>query len=354
MEEVNRKNVNRIKRMIIGTFLFFMIVPTVLCVFLFIRLAKLEKKVDRLMSERTVAMGTEGDAAETMLPDEPDAANVVTETNEKDKLTLGQTKDAENGGQDGKPADAASREGEDKSGNPEDDPNGEAKPDDANSDVNSAGVKKNGKTVYLTFDDGPSCYTEEILNILKEKNVKATFFVVLSDDTRAEDLKRIAEEGHTIGLHSMSHVYKNIYASLDTFKKDVKGVHDLVQNITGVDSHYYRFPGGSSNEVSKVPVDECIAWLDGAGYLYYDWNAMNGDATDVDYTPEQLRDNVLGYVYATDGDSMVLMHDLGAHYATVQALPDLIDTLLADGYTIAPIDDNTPTFHQHEISQKGE
>ncbi len=347
MEEVNRKNVNRIKRMIVGTALFFMIVPMLLCVFLFIRLARLEKKVDRLASDRT---GTSSEAApaegedEALLPEEPGEA-LEKEMNEKNRLTLGQ-KSIEGTATDAAAADAPAKEqsaAEDK-----------ASEQQQESDLNSAGVKKNGKTVYLTFDDGPSVYTDEILDILKEKKVKATFFVVLPDDTWSAQMKRIADEGHTIGVHSMSHVYSKVYATLDSFKADVKGTHDLIRQITGVDTHYYRFPGGSSNEVSKVPIDECIAWLDGAGYTYFDWNAMNGDATDVDYTPEQLRDNVLYYVRATEGDSMVLMHDLGAHYATVQALPELLDILLAEGYTIAPIDDKTPTFHQHEISQMGE
>lgn len=212
-------------------------------------------------------------------------------------------------------------------------------------------VEYNGKTVYLTFDDGPSIYTDQILDILKEKNVKATFFLVAKDYTYSEEMNRIVNEGHTIAMHSSSHDYSVIYKNLSSFKRDVKSVHDIIYDVTGVDAWAYRFPGGSSNTVSQVPIDDCVKYLDSQGYVYFDWNALNDDATSVYYTPEELNQIVMTYVNNNPGDSMVLLHDLETHESTVKALPDLIDQLKEEGYRIQPITKDTPTF-QHYVPEE--
>lgn len=211
-------------------------------------------------------------------------------------------------------------------------------------------VALNGKKVYLTFDDGPSDNTDAILDILAEYNVKATFFVVVNDDSHADQLNRIVKEGHTLGLHSACHVYSKIYKNLFSFEKDVSNVHNTVERITGVDSKYYRFPGGSSNVVSDVSKQACIDYLHDNGYEYYDWNAESCDAEDLSLSPEQLNENVMSSVRNNEGSSVVLMHDLDDHYNTVSALPALIETLQAEGYELCAIDENAPTF-QHYISE---
>lgn len=207
-------------------------------------------------------------------------------------------------------------------------------------------VEPNGKKVYLTFDDGPSENTNEILDILAQYDVKATFFVVADSYKYMDQLARIAAEGHTIGLHSASHVYSRIYADMDSYKRDVEGVHDTVQRITGVDSKYYRFPGGSSNSVSNVSIDDCISYLHENGYEYFDWNALSRDAEYTGFSPEELNGNIMAGVRNNEGDSIVLMHDLDEHHNTVEALPALIETLKAEGYTLCPIDaSTTPVQH---------
>lgn len=212
---------------------------------------------------------------------------------------------------------------------------------------------KNGHKVYLTFDDGPSKYTDQILDILKEKGVKATFFVVVDDYTYSDELNRIVKEGHTLGMHSMSHKYEVIYKDLAAFEKDVNGIHDLLLDITGVDSKFYRFPGGSSNTVSRVSIDDCVDYLDSQGITFYDWNALNGDAEYVDYSAEELNMNVMSYVHANPGDSMVLLHDQLNHGATVEGLPALIDTLISEGYEIVPIDETTePIQHGYNAAEE--
>ena len=208
--------------------------------------------------------------------------------------------------------------------------------------------KLNGKTVYLTFDDGPSKYTDELLDVLDKYDVKATFFVVANSYKYAKQLNRIVDEGHTLGLHSYSHVYSKLYADYDSYVKDVSNVHDMVQKITGVDTRYYRFPGGSSNDVSSVSMSKCIKYLNDNGYTYFDWNAESKDAEDLSLTPEELKCNVLNYVNSNEGNSIVLMHDLDKHYNTVEALPLIIEALKEEGYTISPIDDTTPTFHHRD------
>ena len=220
---------------------------------------------------------------------------------------------------------------------------------DANENASET-VALNGKKVYLTFDDGPSENTDAILDILAEYNVKATFFVVVNDDSHADQLNRIVEEGHTLGLHSACHVYSKIYKNLFSFEKDVTTVHNTVKRITGVDSKYYRFPGGSSNVVSDVSKQACIDFLHDNGYEYFDWNAESCDAENLSLTPEELNENVMSSVRNNEGSSVVLMHDLDDHYNTVSALPALIETLQSEGYEICAIGDDSPTF-QHYIPE---
>ncbi len=210
----------------------------------------------------------------------------------------------------------------------------------------------NGKTVYITFDDGPSMMTDEILDILDEKGVKATFFVVNTSDMFYDSMKRIVDEGHTIAMHSYTHDYSTVYADLNSFERDVNMIHDLIYDVTGVDAKYYRFPGGSSNQVSQVPMEECAEYLSDMGYVYFDWNAMNDDAEVKNLSADELNRRALGYIANNPGDTVLLLHDLETHQATVEALPELIDTLLAEGYGIAAIDDDTPLV-QH-VSFDGE
>ncbi|SEQ28975.1 Peptidoglycan/xylan/chitin deacetylase, PgdA/CDA1 family [Lachnospiraceae bacterium NE2001] len=223
---------------------------------------------------------------------------------------------------------------------------------DAEEATETDAVPLNGKKVYLTFDDGPSDYTDELLDILAEYNVKATFFVVRQFD-KPDKLRRIAEEGHTIGLHSASHVYSKIYADMDSFENDVQGVHSWVEHLTGIDTRLYRFPGGSSNTVSSgVSISDCVDYLHSHGYEFYDWNAESKDAENLYLTPDQLNANVMYSVRNNEGDSIVLMHDLDDHYNTVEALPALIETLQAEGYELCTLDQEGAPKCQHYISSE--
>lgn len=200
--------------------------------------------------------------------------------------------------------------------------------------------------VYLTFDDGPSSNTEKILDKLKEYDVKATFFVIGKEDEESKALyRRIAEEGHTLAMHSYSHKYSKLYDSLESFKNDFSRIQNYLYEVTGVECLFYRFPGGSSNHVSNTSMVEFIQYLNEQGITYFDWNVSSGDATTQAYTPEELVDNVISDVvrYKT---SIVLMHDIATKVSTVEALGPMIEKLQNMGAEILPIEEDT-TVVQH-------
>ncbi len=206
--------------------------------------------------------------------------------------------------------------------------------------------EEEAKRVYLTFDDGPSIYTGQILDILEENDVKATFFVIAKEDELyLPYYKQIIEEGHTLGMHSYTHDYSQVYASLESFQQDITQISDFLYEQTGVRPTIYRFPGGSSNTVCQVSMSECIAYLNEQGITYYDWNALNGDAVSEALTAEQMVDNIMESV-RQNNSSIVLMHDMQSRHTTVESLQLLIDTLKEEGYEILPIDEETPLI-QH-------
>lgn len=205
--------------------------------------------------------------------------------------------------------------------------------------------------VYLTFDDGPSENTDKILDILDDYGIKATFFVNGREDEESlAAYKRIVDEGHTIAMHSYSHKYSEIYSSLDVFKKDYEKIQNLIYDTTGVESMYYRFPGGSSNRVSNAHMSDYIKFLNEQGIVYFDWNVSSGDATSQAFTADELVENVMSDVvkYKT---SVVLMHDAKTKSTTVQALPEIIEALQKSGALILPIDENTDVIQHTSIQQ---
>lgn len=190
---------------------------------------------------------------------------------------------------------------------------------------------KGEKTVYLTFDDGPSSsITPQVLDILKKYDIKATFFVVGSYANKNQNvLKRIAEEGHVIGNHTYTHNYKYIYANVDNFMEEIKKSDSTIENILGKEyvSKIVRFPGGSFGK----KYDPFKAELSSEGYKYIDWNALNGDAEGHNISPEKLIQKAKNTTNGKD-HVVLLMHDAGTKKTTVQALPKIIDYLISKGY----------------------
>lgn len=179
------------------------------------------------------------------------------------------------------------------------------------------------KTMYLTFDDGPSEEnTSAVLDILKARNIKATFFVVGENVRKHPEVaRRIVEEGHTIGIHCNQHDYKKIYASVDSYLEDFQAAYDAVYEVTGVEVKLFRFPGGSINNYNEEVYEDIIAEMTERGFIYFDWNGSLEDAAK-NTTPEKLIQNARE---STLGRKKVVMlaHDI--RYNTTLCLDELID-----------------------------
>lgn len=207
--------------------------------------------------------------------------------------------------------------------------------------------KDTRKKVYLTFDDGPSSHTGEILDILKEYDAKATFFVNgRSSGLYGDAYKRIVDEGHTLAMHSYTHVYAEVYASVDAFMDDMHKLRDYLHELTGVWSGVYRFPGGSSNTITKINIREFGEALAEENIVYFDWNVSSGDGANKAPDAENI------YKSVTDGilkksEPVVLMHDLASKKTTVEALPLILQFIEENDCVAVGIDETTePVQHR--------
>lgn len=221
-----------------------------------------------------------------------------------------------------------------------------------NKTAESKTTTSNGKSIaYLTFDDGPSSITNSVLDILKKYNVKATFFVINSGSYNKTTLQREVNEGHTIGLHAYDHNYAIAYKDDNSYLDGIDKLRAKVKADTGFDSHYIRFPGGSSNTISKRYSKGIMSRITKTakqrGYKYYDWNVDDDDAGRA-RTADDCYNNVVKEL-SPNRSNIVLMHDFGTNKKILNALPRIIEYCQKNGYTMLPIDDNTPEIH-HGIS----
>jgi peptidoglycan/xylan/chitin deacetylase (PgdA/CDA1 family) len=354
--ENRRKRINRIKRFIIFSVLLLILLPTIGCIILGIQVARLEKQVDDLNKisglNRQADSMKDGDyayaavkndtlAIPSILPLLQDSGNTYHKQNSKagaaevdfdittsknsDKLDdKDKTQDAD------KTADTVQNKD---------------KADDKNDGIYS------GEKIYLTFDDGPSIYTTEILDTLAKYNVKATFFVIGKTDNDSKEIyKRIVNEGHTLGMHSYSHRYDRIYKSVEDFDKDFTKLWKLLYDTTGYKPSIYRFPGGSDNQVSNTKMDDFIGYLNEKYIVYFDWNVVSGDATSKEYTKKQLVDNIIKGVTGKER-AIVLMHDSQTKKATADSLPKLIQALIKGGAEILPLDNTVEPIQMIKANQ---
>ncbi len=204
-----------------------------------------------------------------------------------------------------------------------------------------------GKTVYLTFDDGPSPYTSKLLDILDKYQVKATFFV--KDSETNELMKEIVERGHSIGIHSVTHDYDLIYDNPESYFEDLYSMQEIIRENTGVVTTLMRFPGGSSNTVSIKNYYGLMSLLteavQDAGFQYFDWNVDSNDAGGTDSTQGVVNNVIQGI--AKERVSIVLQHDI--HEYSVDAVEQIIQWCQARGYEFQPLTENSPGFH-HPIA----
>lgn len=292
-KEINRsQRVKRLKKMILWTIALAILIPVIGCILLSVRVFQLKKQV---------AVLTEQLSTEEM---QEEASGVYETTKVEESVRDTETKAEE-------PAKI----------NP---------------------VKSSGKKVYLTFDDGPSSNTDQILDILKDYDVKATFFVVGKTDERSvKAYQRIVEEGHTLAMHSYSHKYDEIYESKEAFARDLNSLQEYLYETTGVWPRIYRFPGGSSNTVSKVDMQELIEYLTDIGITYFDWNVASGDAVSRTLPAETIVNNCLSGI-EKQKESVILMHDASNKGTTIEALPQIIEAIQEQGDAeLLPITDET-------------
>lgn len=205
-----------------------------------------------------------------------------------------------------------------------------------------------GSVIYLTFDDGPSnSITSKLLDILKEEDVKATFFVISGCSNFNSLVRREYNEGHTVALHSYTHKYDSIYHSVDAYYNDLNKIRNQVYAVTGEYSNIIRFPGGSSNTISKRYSVGIMSTLVNSvldnGYHYFDWNISSGDAGGVSSSEEVYNNVINGLKY--NRSNVVLMHDFENNYYTLNAIRDIIRYGKENGYTFLPITMNTKEVH---------
>lgn len=207
------------------------------------------------------------------------------------------------------------------------------------------------KVVYLTFDDGPSKNTQGILDVLKEKEVSATFFVTGQNEEYFGMIKTEFDAGHSIGVHTYSHDFKEIYSNVDSYMNDLEKINDVIREQTGSESKIMRFPGGVSNTVSRKYCNGIMSSLSDMvaqkGYRYYDWNASNGDGecgSDASALVRQALKEADG-----KNEVMLLMHDGTCNKGTVEALPEIIEGLKSQGYVFKTVETSTPVVH-HQIA----
>lgn len=311
-----RKRVRFLKRFIVISLVISILLPTVLCVILFTRVGYLEKKLVQLE-------GTLMDIHKELISTKAGQQDLTDEkTDDEDvEAVLADTVLISQ-----KPGETEANQLLEKNPN----------------------IRK----VYLTFDDGPSSNTDDILDILSEYGVKATFFVVGKESEWAQEMyQRIVDEGHTIGLHSYSHVYEDIYASKDAYVDDLLKLQDYVYTVTGVKSKYVRFPGGSSNKVSRTDMKELIRYLRDEGMTYYDWNVSSKDA-EGKLNSTQVVENALNGIEKSN-TIIILFHDAASKHSTVEALPILIEEIQAmENTVLLPISDDTVPVQHITITQE--
>lgn len=321
--ESGQKRTGRLKQAGIVFLAVSVLILALLCIFLMLQMGRLEEDVGELRSLLKESSLQDGDKAPQINP----------ETGLEDENL------------------------DEKTGQEEPPLQVETVPEEAQADSDPE-LDENLRKVYLTFDDGPSTNTNKILDILAAYDVKATFFVVGKTDQRSKDaLQRIVEEGHTLAMHSYTHEYAQIYASVDAFAEDFTKLQDYLYEVTGVRSMVYRFPGGSSNKIKARQLDmrEFIGWLGEQGVVYFDWNISSGDAGSRKLSPEEIVANCMAGLDKNYKTSVILMHDAAGRPTTVEALPLLLDEILSmEDTVILPITGNTRAVQHVKAPEKTE
>lgn len=205
------------------------------------------------------------------------------------------------------------------------------------------------KVCYLTFDDGPSENTLKVLNVLKTGNAKATFFVM--GTKKIEYLKNIKNDGHAIGLHTNTHEWK-LYKTEKTYFADLNAIRKKVKKQTGEEVNIIRFPGGSSNLVSKKYnkgiMTRLVKDVPKKGFYFFDWNVDSGDAAGNNVSVKTILNNIKTQSKGKN-EICILMHDTKSKNTTVEALPYIISYLRSEGYRFEALTEESNGFHHKTL-----
>ena len=291
-----KKRVKRIKKIIVGTAIVLLLLPTIMCLFLLVKVHSLEKQIETItkVSDSGVVKAQEKEVKTTKAPKKASTAEPTI-----------------------KPTDDTTT-----------------------------------KKVYQTFYDGPGSQTGKILDILKKNHVKATFFVTGKEDASSKKIyQRIVKEGHTLAMHSYSHIQDVIYDSKEAFEKDLKQINRCLYEATGVHTKFYRFPGGSSTQNTSLSIQNFIDVLKKNHYLYLDWNVISPDINNANATKEQVVTGVMQGVDAYD-TAVVLMYDVADKPMTVKALPSIIKQIKAKNYELLPVDESMILIQHNNGNQE--
>ncbi len=292
---LRKKRVRRLKKMIVGFILAAIVIPVVICIILTINIFSLKEQLREAEAARDTLMEAMADGSFYFGEEEYEAE---VEKIEPDSIDEEEIKDTHT------------------------------------------------RKVYLTFDDGPSDNTPKILEILDRYNVKATFFVTGEEaKSHPEYYQAIVDGGHTLGMHSFSHKYSEIYASEDEFGSDLLQLQEFLEETTQITPQFYRFPGGSSNTVSKLPMSVFCDYLTDNGITYFDWNVSSKDATSPMRSTEEIVRNCTSDLERFD-HAVILLHDATNKSSTVDALPEVIEKIQAmENTEILPITEETVVIH---------
>lgn len=296
MQDKRRKRINRLKKMIIGTIILAIVLPMASCSVLLYQVFSLKEELREVSAARDSLMQTIADGSfhlgedDYLFPEE--ASDIPVE------------------------------------------------------ELGAESVQDDTRKVYLTFDDGPSDNTEKILEVLKLYDVKATFFVTGEAAlSHPERYKAIVDAGHSIGMHSYSHRYSEIYASVDNFGSDLTKLQEFITQTTGVTPTIYRFPGGSSNTVSRIPMSTFCDYLADNEINYYDWNVSSKDASNPMRSKDEIVRNCTKDLESFK-NAMILMHDSNSKTSTVEALPEIIEAIQKmENTVLLPITDDAVVIH---------
>lgn len=314
MSLMRRRRIDRLKKYILIFIMIMILIPLILCMILLIKVNKLEREI------KTLSRNIQSTEEVMSLPEEMTTVSIPDEE-EQSEMEFGDNSSVNNN---------------------------IYLNEYKYQDVERKEYEETSRKVYLTFDDGPSIYTDEILDILDEYGVKATFFVLARENEKYEPMYlRIIDEGHTLGMHSYTHEYTDIYKDLISFESDVMSIQRFIYDLTGYESTIYRFPGGSSNSYCKKTIQSYISFLQEEGIQYFDWNISSQDASTTSLTSEEITQNVLSMVENYD-NCIILMHDAASKHSTVEALPTIIEGILAmEDTQILPITSDTiPVQHR--------